>query len=120
MFGVILFFYFFGVVASTLSYSWYIDDMSILSTIVSTNPANPSKKGPKPIRSVAEAKADVMGSILAQELRKIDRKIATEQRKMDRVERDYHDATVAIVRLRALRDEFLRDSGVAMNEEGGH
>ena len=61
-----------------------------------------------------------MGSILAQELRKIDRKIATEQRKMDRVERDYHDATVAIVRLRALRDEFLRDSGVAMNEEGGH
>ena len=61
-----------------------------------------------------------MGSILAQELRKIDRKIATEQRRMERVEREYDDATRMVVRLRALRDEFLRDSGVAMNEEGGH
>ena len=71
-----------------------------------------SRKGPKPIRSVAELRESLLADMISREMRKIDRKIAVTERKRKIAHQRANDATNELTRLNALRADFLRESGL--------
>jgi len=89
--------------------------MSNASNIVSSPVASNKKKGPKPVRSLAEIQSDLMGDAVAHELRKIDRKIEVEKRKLDRALESASASEDAIRALNALRAEFMSTTGVRIS-----
>ena len=72
-----------------------------------------SRKGPKPIRSVSELRESLLADMMSREMRKIDRKIAVNTRKRAAAHARANDATNEINRLTKIREEFIRESGVA-------
>lgn len=89
--------------------------MSNALNTVSSPVASNKKKGPKPVRSLAEIQSDLMGDAVAHELRKIDRKIEVEKRKLDRALESASNAEDAIRALNALRAEFVMNTGVTIS-----
>ena len=71
-----------------------------------------SRKGPKPIRTVAELREQLLADAVTREMRKIDRKIAVEERKRRIAHQRANDATANLDRLSRLRSEFLREAGI--------
>ena len=71
-----------------------------------------TRKGPKPIRSVAELRESMLADMIAREMRKIDRKIAVNERKRKIAHQRANDANAELTRLNALRAEFLGASGL--------
>jgi hypothetical protein len=89
--------------------------MSNALTTVSSPLASNKKKGPKPVRSLAEVQSNLMGDAVAHEVRKIDRKIEVEKRKLDRALESASNAEDAIRALNALRAEFTATTGVRIS-----
>ena len=73
----------------------------------------PSRKGPKPIQTVAQLKENLLRDALAKEIKKIDRKIDAETRKRSAAQRRAADSTRALDSLAQIRADFLRESGLA-------
>ena len=73
----------------------------------------PTRKGPKPIQTVAQLKENLLRDALAKEIKKIDRKLAVETRKRKVAQSRAADANAAIDNLHRIRAEFLRESGLA-------
>jgi len=73
----------------------------------------PTRKGPKPIQTVAQLKENLLRDALAKEIKKIDRKLAVETRKRKVAQSRAADANAAIDNLNRIRAEFLRESGLA-------
>ena len=71
-----------------------------------------SRKGPRPIQTVAQLRENLLRDALAKEMRKIDRKIAVCERKRKAAHQRAADATSALDTLNKLRADFLRESGV--------
>lgn len=71
-----------------------------------------SRKGPRPIQTVAQLRENLLRDALAKEMRKIDRKIAVCERKRKIAHQRAADATSALDTLNKLRADFLRESGV--------
>jgi hypothetical protein len=72
-----------------------------------------SRKGPRPIQTVAQLKENLLRDALAKEIKKIDRKIAVEQRKRASAQRRANDANASLDRLAKIRADFLAESGLA-------
>lgn len=81
-----------------------------------TNSANTSRtssrKGPKPIQSVAQLRANLLRDAVAKEMKKLDRKIAVEERKRSIAHKRAAAANDALVNLNKLRAEFLAETGI--------
>jgi hypothetical protein len=88
--------------------------MSNASATVSS-PVASNKKGPKPIRTPEEIRAEALSAGTDREIRKIDRKIATMERQRTVAQRKHSQATGEIARLSALREAFLASTGVQVN-----
>ena len=88
--------------------------MSNASANVSS-PVATNKKGPKPIRTPEEIRAEALSAGTDREIRKIDRKIATMERQRTVAQRKHSQATGEIARLSALREAFLASTGVQVN-----
>ena len=71
-----------------------------------------SRKGPKPIQTVAQLRESILRDAVTKEMKKIDRKLAVEERKRNLAHKRANAATDAIKRLEAIRAEFLRESGI--------
>jgi hypothetical protein len=71
-----------------------------------------SRKGPKPIQSLADLKANLLRAAVAKEMKKIDRKIAIEERKRNVAHKRASVSTEALKELERIRAEFLRESGI--------
>jgi len=71
-----------------------------------------SRKGPKPIQTVAQLRESILRDAVAKEMKKIDRKLAVEERKRNLAHKRANAATDAIKRLESIRAEFLRESGI--------
>ena len=78
-----------------------------------TNNTKGSRRGPKPIQTVAQLKENLLRDALAKEIKKIDRKLAIATRKRAAANARAVDATRAIDALTKIREEFLRESGLA-------
>jgi negative regulator of replication initiation len=72
----------------------------------------PSRKGPRPIQSLAQLREQLLRDAVAKEMKKIDRKIAVEERKRKIAHQRAADATSSLDTLNKLRAEFLRESGL--------
>jgi hypothetical protein len=70
-------------------------------------PKTGTRKGPRPIMTVAQLR-----DAMTKELRKIDRKIAVEERKRKIAHQRAADANDSIARLAKIRSEFLAESGI--------
>ena len=88
--------------------------MSNASATVSS-PVASNKKGPKPIRTPEEIRAEALSAGTDREIRKIDRKIATMERQRTVAQRKHSQATGEIARLSALREAVLASTGVQVN-----
>lgn len=88
--------------------------MSNVSNTVSS-PVASNKKGPKPIRTPEEIRAEALASGTEREVRKIDRKIATMERQRTVAQRKHAQAMNEIARLSALREAFLASAGIQVN-----
>ena len=73
----------------------------------------PTRKGPKPIQTVAQLKENLLRDALAKEIKKIDRKIAVESRKRSAAQRRANDSTATLDNLAKIRADFLAESGLA-------
>lgn len=71
-----------------------------------------SRKGPKPIQSLADLKANLLREAVAKEMKKIDRKITIEERKRNIAHKRANASTEALKELERIRAEFLRESGI--------
>jgi len=71
-----------------------------------------SRKGPRPIQTVAQLRESILRDAVAKELKKIDRKLAVESRKRSAAHKRASAATDEMKRLEAIRAEFLRESGI--------
>ena len=71
-----------------------------------------SRKGPRPIQTVAQLRENLLRDALTREMRKIDRKIAVHERKRKIAHQRAADATAALDALAKIRAEFLRESGI--------
>jgi hypothetical protein len=71
-----------------------------------------SRKGPKPIQSLADLKANLLRAAVAKEMKKIDRKIAIEERKRNVAHKRANASTETLKELERIRAEFLRESGI--------
>lgn len=80
-----------------------------------SSPVASNKKGPKPVRSLAEIQSSLMGGAVAHELRKIDRKIEVERRKQERALATASECDDAIRHLQQLRAEFTSSTGVVIS-----
>ena len=72
-----------------------------------------SRRGPKPIQTVAQLKENLLRDALAKEIKKIDRKIAVQNRKRAAAQARISDANATLDRLAKIRAEFLAESGLA-------
>lgn len=88
--------------------------MSNVSNTVSS-PVASNKKGPKPIRTPEEIRAEALSAGVDREIRKIDRKIATMERQRAVAQRKHSQAMGEIARLSTLREAFLASTGVQVN-----
>lgn len=81
---------------------------------VKMNPASSkgSRRGPKPIQTVAQLRDNLLRDALAKELRKIDKRLATASRKRAAAHARANDATKVIDSLTKLRAEFISESGI--------
>jgi len=70
-------------------------------------------RGPRPIQTVAQLRENLLRDALAREIRKIDRKIATNTRKRAAAQARVNDANAALDNLARIRAEFLAESGLA-------
>ena len=70
-------------------------------------------RGPRPIQTVAQLRENLLRDALAREIRKIDRKIATNTRKRSAAQARVNDANAALDNLARIRAEFLAESGLA-------
>lgn len=80
-----------------------------------SSPVASNKKGPKPIRTPEEIRAEALSAGTDREIRKIDRKIATMERQLDAARRKHSQAMGEIARLSTLREAFLAATGVQVN-----
>lgn len=80
---------------------------------IRTNNTKGSRRGPKPIQTVAQLKENLLRDALAKEIKKIDRKLAIATRKRAAANARAVDATRTIDSLTKIREEFLRESGLA-------
>jgi hypothetical protein len=80
-----------------------------------SSPVASNKKGPKPVRSLAEVQSNLMGNAVAHELRKIERKIEVERRKLDRALEAASECEDRIRHLNSLRAEFVMNTGVTIS-----
>ena len=71
-----------------------------------------TRKGPRPIQTVAQLRENLLRDAMAKELRKIDRKIAVEERKRSVAHKRAAASNDAIANLTKIRAEFLAESGV--------
>lgn len=71
-----------------------------------------NRKGPRPIQSLASLREQLLRDAVAKEMKKIDRKIAVEERKRKIAHQRAADATSTLDTLNKLRAEFLRESGL--------
>lgn len=78
-----------------------------------TNNTKGSRRGPKPIQTVAQLKENLLRDALAKEIKKIDRKLAVATRKRAAANARAVDATRTIDSLTKIRAEFLAESGLA-------
>jgi len=85
--------------------------MANMNNTRNTN-SNNSRKGPKPIQSLADLKANLLREAVAKEMKKIDRKIAIEERKRNIAHKRANASTEALKELERIRAEFLRESGI--------
>ena len=78
-----------------------------------TNNTKGSRRGPRPIQTVAQLKENLLRDALAKEIKKIDRKIAVQTRKRAAAQARISDANATLDRLAKIRAEFLAESGLA-------
>ena len=83
----------------------------------STNPARTNntvkgRRGPKPIMTVGMIREQMLRELVSKEMKKIDRKIATETRKRSVAQRRVNDANATLDNLNRIRAEFLAESGL--------
>ena len=78
-----------------------------------TNNTKGSRRGPRPIQTVAQLKENLLRDALAKEIKKIDRKIAVQNRKRAAAQARISDANTTLDRLAKIRAEFLAESGLA-------
>lgn len=78
-----------------------------------TNNTKGSRRGPRPIQTVAQLKENLLRDALAKEIKKIDRKLSVESRKRAAANARANAANAAIQRLEQIRADFLRESGLA-------
>ncbi len=71
------------------------------------------KGGPRPIRSVAELKSNLLQTAIAKEMKRIDRKLSRLQAQRAKAHAKANACTSSITELEKLRAEFLRETGVA-------
>jgi hypothetical protein len=71
-----------------------------------------TRKGPKPIQSVAQLRENLLRDAVAKEMKKLDRKIAVEERKRSIAHKRAAAANDALVNLNKLRAEFLAETGI--------
>jgi hypothetical protein len=71
-----------------------------------------SRKGPRPIQTVAQLRENLLRDAITREMRKIDRKIAVAERKRKVAHQRAADATATLDSLAKIRAEFLRESGI--------
>jgi hypothetical protein len=72
-----------------------------------------SRKGPRPIQTVAQLKENLLRDALAKEIKKIDRKLSVANRKRAAANARANDATRMIDELNRIRADFLRESNLA-------
>lgn len=82
-----------------------------VSTARTTN-ARKGTRGPRPIQTVAQLRENLLRDALAREMRKIDRKISTTERKRNAAQARVTDANATLETLRKVRAEFLAESGL--------
>ena len=82
------------------------------STTRTTN-ARGSRRGPRPIQTVAQLKENLLRDALAKEIKKIDRKLGAASRRRAAAHARASAATAEMTRLEAIRAEFLRESNLA-------
>jgi predicted flap endonuclease-1-like 5' DNA nuclease len=87
--------------------------MANANTNASTARTTKSRKGPKPIQTVAQLKENLLRDALAKEIKKIDRKLSVANRKRAAANARANDATRVIDDLNRIRAEFLRESNLA-------
>ena len=78
-----------------------------------TNNTKGSRRGPRPIQTVAQLKENLLRDALAKEIKKIDRKIGVQTRKRAAAQARISDANATLDRLAKIRAEFLAESGLA-------
>lgn len=78
-----------------------------------TNNTKGSRRGPRPIQTVAQLKENLLRDALAKEIKKIDRKISVQNRKRAAAQARISDANATLDRLAKIRAEFLAESGIA-------
>lgn len=78
-----------------------------------TRTTNKSRKGPKPIVSVAELRKRLLAEMMVKESRKIDRKIAKLERKRIRLEVQLSDANTQLDNLKILATEYRAEAAKA-------
>lgn len=77
-----------------------------------SNNTRKGTRGPRPIQTVAQLRENLLRDALAREMRKIDRKISTTERKRAAAQTRVTDANATLETLRKVRAEFLAESGL--------
>ena len=77
-----------------------------------SNNTRKGTRGPRPIQTVAQLRENLLRDALAREMRKIDRKISTTERKRAAAQARVTDANATLETLRKVRAEFLAESGL--------
>jgi hypothetical protein len=106
---------FMGQGACILPWLWYNVRMATTNTNGSTTRTTNkgSRKGPRPIQTVAQLKENLLRDALAKEIKKIDRKLSVATRKRAAANARATDATRMIDELNRIRADFLRESNLA-------
>ena len=96
---------------------WYNERMATTnnnaSTVRNTNARAGSRRGPRPIQTVAQLKENLLRDALAREIRKIDRKLNAASKRRAAAHQRADAATQEMKRLEAIRADFLRESNLA-------
>lgn len=86
--------------------------MANMTKTVSTTRTPSSRRGPRPIQTVAQLREALLRDAMAKEIKKIDRKLAAATKKRAVAHARANDATKVIDTLTAMRADFIREAGI--------
>ena len=90
---------------------YYLAEHEVIRKTPNKTPKSKGRKGPRPIKTVAQLREELLKTMMVKELRKIDRKIGKLIKREVQLKDKLYDTQTALDNLKIMRTEYAAEVG---------